>query len=72
MATLTIELPDDKHTYLQQLAQTKGITINQLMEEISTIALSEFSAYTRFKEMADRGDRAEGLRLLEKLDELSS
>ena len=49
MATLTIELPDDKHIYLQQLAQSKGITINQLMEEIATVALAEFSAYTRFK-----------------------
>ena len=36
------------------------------------LALAEFSAYIRFKEMADKGDRAEGLRLLEKLDELSS
>ena len=36
------------------------------------LALAEFTAYIRFKKMADKGDRAEGLRLLEKLDELSS
>jgi hypothetical protein len=36
------------------------------------LALAEFTAYIRFKKMADKGDRAEGLRLLEKLDEFSS
>lgn len=71
MAILTIQLSDE-YDKLRQLAEIEGITINQLMEEISTVALAEFSAYTRFKEMADKGDRAEGLRLLEKLDELSS
>jgi len=35
------------------------------------LALAELTTYIRFKEMAAKGDRAEGLRLLEKLDELS-
>lgn len=44
------------------------------MQKTFNIALDlvKFTAYIRFKKMADKGDRAEGLRLLEKLDELSS
>ncbi|MGL5033207.1 MAG: toxin-antitoxin system HicB family antitoxin [Microcystaceae cyanobacterium] len=72
MTTLTIQLADDKHTHLQQLADIKGISVDQLIEEISSLVLSELKIYTRFKVMADQGDRAEGLRLLAKLDELSS
>ena len=40
------------------------------MEELSTVALVEFDTYTRFKRMAARGNVAEGLRLLDKLDAL--
>ena len=68
MATLTIRLPDDKHTRLKELAQSRGISINKLMEELSTIVLTEFDTYTRFKVMAARGNVEEGLRILDKLD----
>ncbi|WP_414528489.1 toxin-antitoxin system HicB family antitoxin [Nodularia chucula] len=69
MATLTIRLPDDKHNRLKELAQAKGISINKLIEELSTIALAEFDANTRFKAMAAMGNSEEGLRILAKLDE---
>jgi len=68
MATLTIRLPDDKHTRLKELAQSRGISVNKLMEELSIIVLAEFDAYNRFKVMASRGDIQEGLRILDKLD----
>ncbi|PMB11388.1 toxin-antitoxin system HicB family antitoxin [Fischerella thermalis CCMEE 5282] len=71
MATLTIRLPDDKHNRLKELAQAKGISVNKLIEELSTIALAEFDAYTRFKAMAVTGDPKEGLRILTKLDALT-
>lgn len=67
MATLTIRLPDDKHTRLKELAQSRGISVNKLMEELSTIVLAEFDTYNRFKVMAARGDVQEGLRILDKL-----
>lgn len=70
MATLTIRMPDDKHSRLKQLAESRGISVNKLIEELSTIALTEFDAYNRFKIMAGRGNVAEGLRLLDKLDKL--
>lgn len=68
MATLTIRLPDDKHTRLKELAQSRGISVNKLMEELSTIVLAEFDTYNRFKVMAAKGDVQEGLRILDKLD----
>ncbi|NMG22695.1 toxin-antitoxin system HicB family antitoxin [Brasilonema bromeliae] len=71
MATLTIRLPDDKHNRLKELAQAKGISVNKLIEELSTIALAEFDTYTRFKAMAATANPEEGLRILAKLDTLT-
>lgn len=70
MATLTIRLPDDKHSRLKELAKNRGISINKLMEELSTITLVEFDAQNRFKLLAARGDVVRGLEILEKLDRL--
>lgn len=68
MATLTIRISDDKHTRLKELAQTRGISVNKLIEELSTIALAEFDAQNRFKAMAASGNSEEGLNILAKLD----
>jgi predicted transcriptional regulator len=70
MATLTIRLPDEKHNRLKELAQAKGISVNKLIEELSTLALAEFDSYTRFKAMAATGNPEDGLRILTKLDNL--
>lgn len=70
MATLTIRLPDEKHNRLKELAQAKGISVNKLIEELSTIALAEFDANTKFETMAATGNPEEGLRILAKLDTL--
>jgi plasmid stability protein len=72
MATLTIRLPDEKHERLKQLAESRGISMNKLIEELSTIALTEFDTYNRFRALAARGDRARGLALLDQLDALSN
>lgn len=70
MGTLTIRLPDDKHLRLKELAQSRGISLNKLIEEFSTIALAEFDSYNRFKALAVKGDPKEGLKILDKLDRL--
>ena len=72
MGTLTIRLPDDKHERLKALAKDRGISVNKLMEEISTIALVEHDSLIRFKAMAATGDTQRGLFLLDKLDALSA
>jgi predicted transcriptional regulator len=68
MATLTIRLSDEKHERLRQLAERRKISMNKLLDELSTIALAEFDAETRFRARAALGSREEGLRLLDVLD----
>ena len=72
MATLTIRLPDEKHERLRQLAKQRKISMNKLMEELSTIVLTQFDAETRFRVRAARGSAKAGLRLLDKLDEATN
>ena len=68
MATLTIHLPDDKHYRLKEITQGRGLSVNKLIEELSTIVLDEFDAESRFKAMAAKGSSEERLKLLDKLN----
>nr|MBV6629291.1 toxin-antitoxin system HicB family antitoxin [Oceanococcus sp. HetDA_MAG_MS8] len=68
MATLTVRLPDDKHARLKALAERKNVSVNELMEELSTQAIAEFDAETRFRAMAAKGSVRKGLEVLDKLD----
>ena len=68
MATLTVRLPDDKHQRLKALARHRHISVNKLMEDLSTQALSEFDSEVRFRSLAARGDVSVGLDLLKRLD----
>lgn len=49
MATLTIRLSDEKHERLRELAERRKISMNKLIDELSTIALADFDAETRFR-----------------------
>jgi predicted transcriptional regulator len=69
MATMTIRLPDDKHERLRQLASQRRISLNKLIEELTTMALAEFDAEIRFRARAAHGAAEEGLQLLDKLDQ---
>ncbi len=44
MKKLTIRMPDDKASRLKALAQSRNISVNKLIEELSTIALTEYDA----------------------------
>ena len=68
MATLTIRLSDEKHARLRQLAERRKISVNKLIDELSTVALAEFDAETRFRARAALGSPEKALRLLEDLD----
>ena len=69
MITLTIRLPDDKHERLKALAKRRHMSVNKLIEELSTQALAEYDMENRFRLLAARGSRERGLALLDKLDE---
>jgi predicted transcriptional regulator len=68
MSALTLRLPDDKHARLRALAQSRGTSVNRLLDEATTLLLAEFDAETRFRLRAGRGaGKAErGLVLLDK------
>ncbi|OQX03182.1 toxin-antitoxin system HicB family antitoxin [Thiothrix litoralis] len=68
MATMTIRLPDEQHNRLKTLATRRGVSLNKLMEEFAIRILTETDAETRFRLRAARGNVAEGLAVLDKLD----
>ena len=68
MATLTVRLPDDKHNRLRALAAHKKVSINKLIEELSTQALAEFDSEVRFRALAATGSVKKGTAILDKLD----
>jgi len=69
MSTLTVRLPDDKHNRLKALAAHKKISMNKLIEELSTQAIAEFDTEVRFKAIAATGNKQKGLEILARLDE---
>lgn len=67
MSTLTI-LPDDTAQRLKQLAASRGVSLNKLMEELGTTALAAHDAETRFRTAAAGADRQKALDILARLD----
>ena len=55
MSTLTVRLPDDTHERLKELARHRGVSVNKLMGELSTIAVTQHDAETRSRTLAARG-----------------
>jgi hypothetical protein len=47
--TLTIRMPDDKANRLKALAQRRNVSVNKLIEELSTIALTEYDAQVSYE-----------------------
>ena len=68
MARLTIRIPDAHRDRLAAMAARRGLSLNQLMEELSVRALAEHDTETRFRMRAARGDAGLGLKLLDELD----
>lgn len=67
MAAINVRLFDEKHQRLKELAKSKNISVNKLMEELATIALTEYDVENRFKIRANRGSLQRGLELINKL-----
>lgn len=68
MSTLTIRLPDDTAQRLKSLARNRGLSINKLVEELSTQAITAFDMETRFRTLAASGDARQALDILARLD----
>ncbi len=68
MSAITLRLPDDNHQRLKAVAEQRGMSINQLLNEMTTLLLADFDAETRFRVRAarGRGKTERGLELLRK------
>lgn len=68
MSTLTIRLSEDTTQRLKTLARSRGLSVNKLVEEMSTQAIAAFDVEMRFKTLAASADREKALAILERLD----
>jgi len=68
MSALTIRMADEKYQRLKELSRRRHTSVNQLIDEMTTLMLAEFDAETRFLLRAERGrgKTKRGLALLEK------
>ena len=67
MGSLHLRIPDEKHKRLKELAKSRKISVNKLLEELTTMALTEYDLENRFKLRANRGSAEKALEVLEKL-----
>ena len=72
MSVLTIRLPDEKHERLKNLALARGVSVNKLVEELTTVALAQHDAWTWFRSEAAKGDPQRALELLDRLDRIEA
>jgi predicted transcriptional regulator len=72
MSTLTIRLPDDTAARLKSLAQSRGLSMNKLVEQLSAHALSAWDTENHFRAMAATGNVAQALGILDRLDALDA
>ncbi len=70
MSTLSVRLPDDVADRLKNLASNRKVSLNKLMNELSTKALLEEEAKQQFLAAQLRGNRKRGLKMLDELDTL--
>ena len=67
MSTLTIRLPDDTAQRLKSLAQSRGLSMNKLVEQLSAQALSAWDTENHFRAVAAIGDMDRTLAVLDRL-----
>ena len=72
MSTLTIRLPDDTAERLKSLAQSRGLSMNKLVEQLSAHALSAWDTENHFRALAATGDVRKALAVLDRLDALET
>ena len=68
MSTLTIRLPDDTAARLKSLAQSRGLSMNKLVEQRSAHALAAWDTENHFRALAATGDVRQALAVLDRLD----
>ena len=64
MAIITYRTTDEKREKLAMLASEQDTSVNKLIDELVTIAITERDAFLRFTYRVDRGDTQNALDLL--------
>lgn len=64
MATITYRTTDEKREKLAALAEEQQISVNKVLDELVTIALTEREAFLRFSARAAKGNAKEALNIL--------
>ncbi len=64
MAIITYRTTDDKRHKLAEMAEEQNVSVNKLLDELVTIALTEREAYLRFAARASRGNPQRALEIL--------
>ena len=72
VSTLTIRLPDETTLRLKSLAQSRGLSMNKLVEQLSAHALSAWDTENHFRAFAATGDVRQALAVLDRLDALEA
>ncbi len=68
MSTLTIRLPEDTAHRLKEMARSRGLSMNKLVEHLSAHALAAWDTENHFRAMAATGDVSQALKILDRLD----
>lgn len=69
MSVVTLRIPDAKHERLRQLAAARHTSVNRLLDELATIALTQHDLTVQFQTAAGSGDPKRGLELLDRFDQ---
>lgn len=70
MTTLTIRIPEDKHERLKELARSRQMSVNKLIDDLAAVVLANHDALLRFRALAADGDPRSALAILERLGAL--
>lgn len=65
LATITYRTTDDKKQKLAALAKDQDISINKVIDELVTVAVTEREAFNRYKIRAARGNSVKALNILQ-------
>lgn len=68
MSTLTIRLPDDTAARLKDMARSRGLSTNKLVEQLSAHALAAWDTENHFRALAVTGNVEQALTILDRLD----
>lgn len=68
MSTLTIRLPDETAKRLKELARSRGLSTNKLIEQLSAHALAAWDTENHFRALAATGSVEQALAILDRLD----